>query len=141
MKTYLPATNLPKKWVVVDAEGQVVGRLASRIASILRGKENPAFTAHADTGDFVVVINAEKVRFTGQKLEKKIYRHYTGFIGGLKEEVAGELMERRPEDIIKNAVRGMLPKNILGRQQLSKLKVYTGGDHPHLAQGPQQITL
>ncbi len=120
--------------MLFDADNQNVGRLASEIARVLRGKDNPRFTPHTDCGDFVVVINAEKVRFTGDKEESKVYFHHTGFIGGIKEESARKLRARKPEEIIKRAVQGMLPKNILGRNQLSKLKVYAGTTHPHAAQ-------
>ncbi|MDR3152981.1 MAG: 50S ribosomal protein L13 [Deltaproteobacteria bacterium] len=130
-----------KKWFVVDAAGKVVGRLASEIARRLRGKHKAIFTPHCDTGDFLIVVNAEKVRFTGRKLEDKIYRHYTGFIGGLRETPAKTLLERKPRDILMRAVRGMLPKNSLGRRQLKKLKVYVGPKHPHSAQKPEPIEL
>jgi large subunit ribosomal protein L13 len=130
-----------KKWFVVDAENQVVGRLASRIASILRGKENPRYTPHTDTGDFVIVLNAGKVRFTGNKMAGKLYRHHTGFVGGVKEITAEALLKKKPEEVIKEAVWGMLPKGPLGRAMYSKLKVYTGTEHPHSAQQPQTLTL
>lgn len=128
-----------RQWWVVDADGEVVGRLATQIASILRGKHKPTFTPHNDGGDFVVVINADKVRFTGRKLEQKSYYHHTGYIGGLKELNAGKVFASKPETVIEHAVRGMLPKGPLGRKQLSKLKIYKGGDHPHVAQCPRTL--
>lgn len=123
-----------QKWLVVDAEGQVLGRLATTIAARLRGKHNPAFTPHVDTGDAVVVINAAKIILTGRKLQNKIYYRHSGYIGGLTEITAEKLLEKRPEDLIRHAVRGMLPKNKLGRQLFKKLKVYAGNTHPHEAQ-------
>jgi large subunit ribosomal protein L13 len=134
-------TDVTKKWHVVDADGMVVGRLASRVAMILRGKDKPIFTPHVDTGDFVVIINADKVRFTGNKLEQKVYYHHTGYPGGIKMETANDIMKKNPERIIMSAVRGMLPKNKLGRRQLSKLKVYSGQEHPHKAQNPEPLSL
>lgn len=123
-----------RNWVVVDAKGQVVGRLASKIASILRGKTKGTFTPHNDCGDFVVVVNADKVEFTGRKSENKIYHKHTGYIGSVKSISAGELLASKPERVIRQAVQGMLPKNPLGRAQLSKLKVYCGSEHPHAGQ-------
>jgi len=130
-----------KKWHIVDADGMVVGRLAVRIATLLRGKNKPVFTPHVDTGDFVIVVNANKIRFTGNKLEKKIYYRHSGYPGGLKKETARNIMKNSPEEIIMSAVRGMLPKNRLGRQQLKKLKVYSGSEHPHKAQNPEKLSL
>lgn len=127
------------KWVLVDADGMVLGRLASTIAARLRGKDSPMFTPHADAGDAVVVINAEKIVLTGRKMEQKRYYRHSGFTGGLKEITAGKLMEKRPEDLIRFAVRGMLPKNRLGRKLFGKLKVYAGGEHPHEAQSPEPM--
>ncbi len=124
------------KWWVVDAENAVLGRLASSIAARLRGKDNPLFTPHADTGDSVIVINAEKVVLTGRKLDQKTYYRHSGYIGGLKEITARKLLEKKPEDLVRIAVKGMLPKNQIGRKQLKKLKVYKGKDHPHGAQKP-----
>lgn len=142
MKTrFAKESEINKNWYVVDATGMVVGRLASRIASILRGKTKPIYTPNVDTGDYVVVINAEKARFTGDKLNKKVYYHHSGYPGGLKMEVAKDIMKRSPERIIISAVRGMLPKNRLGREQLKKLKVYKGEKHPHIAQNPQVLNL
>jgi large subunit ribosomal protein L13 len=132
MKTiFAKKTDVSQKWHVIDADGLVVGRLASQVAKILRGKNKPVFTPHVDTGDFVIIVNAEKIHFTGNKLENKAYYHHTGYPGGIKKETAKEVMEKTPERIIQAAVRGMLPKNKLGRRQLSKLKVYSGPDHPH----------
>lgn len=128
-----------RKWLIIDATDQVVGRLATRIARILRGKDNPRFTTHTDTGDFVVVINAERVRFTGNKLEGKVYHKHTGYPGGVKSKTAGELLATKPELVIESAVQGMLPKNPLGRAVLSKLKIYRGSEHPHAAQKPTAI--
>lgn len=133
--------DVAKKWYLVDAEGQVLGRLASEIARRLRGKHKAIFTPHNDTGDFVVVVNADKVRLTGRKLDQKVYYRYSGFIGGLKETVARTLLAKKPTDVLMLAVRGMLPKNTLGRRQLKKLKVYAGGEHPHTAQKPEKVEL
>jgi len=125
-----------RKWYIVDAEGQTLGRLASRIAAALRGKNNPAFTPHVDCGDFVVVVNAERVRLTGNKLADKMYYRHSGFPGGINEETAGALLGRRPEEVLRRAVTGMLPHNRLGRQLATKLKIYAGPEHPHAAQQP-----
>jgi len=127
------------KWYVVDASGAVLGRLASTIAARLRGKHNPLFTPHMDTGDFVIVINADKIRLTGKKWVQKLYHRHTGYIGGLKTESAKELLQKRPEDLIRRAVKGMLPKNKLGSRLFTKLKVYTGDAHPHQAQQPESL--
>ena len=127
------------KWYVVDAEGEVLGRLASTIAARLRGKHNPLFTPHVDMGDWIVVINAEKIVLTGRKWEKKNYYRHSGYIGGLKTITAQKLLEKKPEDLIRLAVKGMLPKNRLGRKLFKKLKVYTGGQHPHEAQQPEPL--
>jgi large subunit ribosomal protein L13 len=126
-------------WRVVDASDQVVGRLATKIAMVLKGKDNPIYAPHNDSGDFVIVINAEKIRFTGNKLTGKKYYRHTGFIGGLYDETAGELLARKPEAVIRKAVKGMLPKNTLGRAQLRKLKIYAGPEHPHEAQQPVEL--
>ena len=142
MKTFtLKESEVEKKWYVVDAQDKTLGRLATQIAVHLRGKHKPIFAYHADAGDFIVVVNAEKVAMTGQKWEKKIYYHHSGYIGGLKQITADKLRTKRPEDIIRFAVRGMLPKNILGRRQLKKLKIYAGPDHPHQAQQPEKLEL
>ena len=130
-----------QKWFEVDAADKVVGRLASEIASILRGKRKPIFTPSVDCGDFVVVINAEKIRFTGDKLQKKKYYRHSGHVGGLKSKTAKELLDSRPELVITNAVKGMLPKTSLGRKQLKKLKVYAGSEHPHAPQRPERLEI
>lgn len=142
MKTYhTPVKEIERKWYVVDAESKVLGRLASEIATRLRGKNKPNYSPHMDVGDFIVVVNAEKVKLTGNKLEDKMYYHHSGYIGGLKEKTAKELLEKKPEELLKSAVKGMLTKNTLGRQQFSKLKVYAGSDHPHAAQQPEQLDI
>ena len=128
-------------WGLVDAKGAVLGRLAAKIASRLQGKHNPLYTPHVDTGDWIVVINADKIVLTGRKLDQKQYYRHSGFIGGLKSTTARELQEKKPEDLIRFAVKGMLPKNRLGKKQLKKLKVYAGDQHPHEAQNPEVITL
>ncbi len=133
--------EVERGWFVMNAEGKVLGRLASQIAIRLRGKHKPIFTPHADTGDFIIVTNAEKVVLTGKKWDGKIYYHHTGYVGGLKEITARKLLQKRPEDILRFAVRGMLPKNTLGRRQLKKLKIYVGPDHPHQAQQPKELEI
>lgn len=130
-------TDKSEKWWLVDAEGAVLGRLASSIAARLRGKYNPLYTPHVDTGDSVIVVNAEKVILTGRKLDQKNYYRHSGYIGGLKVITAKQLLEKRPEDLVRNAVKGMLPKNKLGRRLFKKLKVYKGNQHPHDAQKPE----
>lgn len=138
MKSYMAKANeIERKWYVIDAEGKVLGRLASEIASVLRGKKKPIFTPHVDCGDFVIVINADKVVLTGNKLNQKIHAYHTGYPGGRREVVYDEMMEKRPEKVIELAVKGMLPKNRLGRKMIKKLKVYTGSEHPHTAQAPE----
>ena len=129
------------KWWVVDADGVVLGRLASKVAATLRGKHNPLFTPHADLGDSVVVINAEKILLTGRKMDQKTYYRHSGYIGGLKSITAKKLIEKRPEDVIRFAVKGMLPKNSLGRKLFKKLKVYAGDQHPHEAQRPEAMSI
>lgn len=137
MSTYMPSSReIARKWFVVDASGKTLGRLATEAASVLAGKRNPRYTPFMDMGDHVIVVNAEKVRLTGLKSQKKIYRRYTGFPGGLREESFTRLLARRPEKIVEEAVKGMLPKTKLGRQMATKLKVYRGQDHPHQAQQP-----
>ena len=131
------ADEIERKWYVIDAEGKVLGRLASEVASILRGKKKPIFTPHVDCGDFVIVINADKVVLTGDKLNQKIHAYHTGYPGGRKEIVYSEMIEKRPEKVIELAVKGMLPKSRLGRQMIKKLKVYAGAEHPHAAQSPE----
>ncbi|MDD0854589.1 50S ribosomal protein L13 [Halobacteriovorax sp. GB3] len=133
----LKPADADKKWYLVDATDKVVGRLATEIADILRGKNNPKYTPHTDSGDFVVVVNADKVRFTGRKLDQKKYYKHSGYVGGLKETTARELLAKKPEQVVMNAVKGMLPKNSLGRQQLKKLKVFAGNEHAHEAQKPE----
>ena len=128
-----------RKWWVIDAEGKPLGRLASTIATVLRGKNKPTFTPHVDTGDFVIVVNAQKVKLTGRKLEQKEYVRHSGEPGGFRSEPYGALLQRKPELPITKAVKGMLPKNTLGRELLTKLKVYPGPDHPHAAQKPQPL--
>jgi large subunit ribosomal protein L13 len=142
MKTYVAKEQeISKKWYLVDAKDRILGRLATQIAMRLRGKHKPIFTPHADTGDFIVVINANKVMLTGRKWDKKIYYRHTGYIGGLKEITAKKLLEKKPEDILRFAVRGMLPKNSLGRRQLKKLKIYSGSEHPHEAQQLEKLEI
>ncbi|OEU48302.1 MAG: 50S ribosomal protein L13 [Desulfobulbaceae bacterium S3730MH12] len=142
MKTYLaPVNEIDRKWYVVDAEDKVLGRLASEIASRLRGKHKPTFSSFIDNGDFIVVTNAEKIRLTGNKLNDKKYYRHTGFVGGIKEINAKELLEKNPTSLVTAAVKGMLPKNKLGRAQLKKLKVYAGKDHPHAAQQPAVLDI
>jgi large subunit ribosomal protein L13 len=128
-----------RKWWVIDAEGKPLGRLASTIATVLRGKNKPTFTPHVDTGDFVIVVNAKKVKLTGRKLEQKLYVRHSGEPGGFRTEAYGHLLERKPELPIQKAVKGMLPKNVLGRELITKLKVYGGPDHPHAAQKPEPL--
>jgi large subunit ribosomal protein L13 len=133
--------NVKRDWYLVDAQGAVLGRLATQIANVLRGKNKAIFTPSVDTGDFVIVVNAEKIALTGNKLADKIYYSHSGFPGGIKEISAGKLLEKKPEDIIKKAVKGMLPKNKLARHMLKKLKIYAGGKHPHEAQQPKALVL
>ena len=133
--------EIEKKWYLIDAKERVLGRLASEIASILRGKNKPIFTPHMDAGDYVVVINADKVILTGGKMEKKMYYHHSGYVGGLKKTTAKEMLVKKPENLIKFAVKGMLPKNSLGRRQLTKLKIYAGQDYPHQAQQPKKLEI
>jgi large subunit ribosomal protein L13 len=133
--------NVEREWHIVDLDGQVVGRIASRIAQVLRGKHKPTYTPHGDAGDFVVVINAEKIRFTGNKWADKTYYRHSGYFGGLKSITAGDLLKRDPSAIIFKAVKGMLPRGPLGRRMLKKFKVYTGSEHPHAAQNPQVLDL
>jgi len=142
VKTYQQKpSEVQRQWFVVDAQGKVLGRLASRIAAILRGKHKPTFTPHVDGGDFVVVVNAEKVRLTGRKLQEKVYYWHTGYPGGIKSATAAQMLERKPEWVIQKAVQRMLPKNPLGRRMLRKLKVYRGPEHPHAAQQPKPLEL
>ena len=140
MKTFMasPAT-IDRKWYVVDADGCTLGRLASGVASVLRGKNKPQFTPHVDTGDYVIVVNADKVKVTGKKLDQKIYYHHSDYIGGMKETTLREMMNKHPERVIEYAVKGMLPKGPLGRQMYTKLFVYAGPDHKHAAQKPETL--
>lgn len=140
-KTYsAKPKEIERKWFVVNATDKVLGRLASQIAFRLRGKHKPTYTPHVDTGDFIVIVNAEMVKLTGNKWSDKIYYHHTGYIGGLKEQSATKVLAEKPEELIRRAVRGMLPKNSLGRLLLKKLKIYTGTEHPHQAQKPEELS-
>jgi large subunit ribosomal protein L13 len=142
MKTYhAPVKEIERKWFVVDAEDKVLGRLASEIATRLRGKHKPNFSPHMDVGDFVVVVNADKVKLTGNKLDDKVYYRHSGYMGGITAMTAKEVLEKKPTELLKMAVRGMLSKNTLGRKQLKKLKIYTGNEHPHAAQQPEKLEL
>jgi large subunit ribosomal protein L13 len=142
MKTYsVKPDEIERKWYLVDAQGKVLGRLATEIASILRGKKKPIFSPHMDTGDIVVVINAEKIVVTGKKREQKLYHHHSGYPGGMRSRTFADLQEQKPEQIVRLAVKGMLPHNRLGRQMIKKLRVYAGSDHPHTAQSPEPIEL
>ena len=142
MKTFsAKPADVKHDWYVVDAEGQTLGRLSTRIADVLRGKHKPAYTPHVDTGDFVIVVNAGKIHVTGNKLDEKMVRWHTGYPGGLKERTLREQLDRRPTEVIRKSVRGMLPKNKLAAAQLGKLKVYAGPEHPHVAQSPKPLSL
>lgn len=140
MKSYM-ATNqtVERKWYVVDASGMPLGRLASQVASVLRGKNKPTFTPNVDTGDFVIVLNCDKVILTGKKAEQKLYTYHTGYVGGLKQTPYGKMLETKSDVVVYEAVKGMLPKNRLGRQMLTKLRVYKGGEHNHQAQQPEEL--
>ena len=141
-RTFSPKpADVQHDWIVIDATDVVLGRLASHVAALLRGKHKPVYTPHVDTGDYLVVINAEKIHVTGNKLADKMYYRFTGYIGNLKSETLAQALERHPERVIEIAVKGMLPKNTLGREMYRKLKVYAGENHPHEAQKPQAITL
>ncbi len=141
MKTFMasPAT-IDRKWYGVDAEGMTLGRLASEVAAVLRGKNKPTFTPHMDTGDYVIVVNAEKIKVTGKKLDQKVYYHHSGYVGGLKETTLKEKLAKKPEQVLELAVKGMLPKGPLGRQMYRKLFVYAGPEHKHAAQKPEVLT-
>ncbi len=141
MKTFMasPAT-IDRKWYVVDATGKTLGRLASEVASVLRGKNKPIFTPHIDTGDYVIVINAEKIAVTGKKMDQKIYYHHSDYVGGMKEATLREKLNKKPEEVIEHAVKGMLPKGPLGREMYKKLFVYAGPEHKHAAQKPEVLT-
>lgn len=141
MKTYMPnPTQVERKWYVVDAEGQTLGRLSSEIANVLRGKNKPIYTPHADCGDYVIVVNAEKIKVTGKKLDQKIYYHHSEYVGGMKETNLKTMLEKHPERVIEHAVKGMLPKGPLGRAMYKKLFVYAGPEHNHQAQQPESLT-
>ena len=142
MKTYVATpANRERDWLVVDATGQTLGRLATQLADALRGKRKPEYTPHCDVGDFVIVVNAEKISVTGKKREEKRYYRHSGYPGGLRSRTLNDMLERRPEEVIRLAVKGMLPRNRLARAQLRKLKVYAGPDHPHAAQQPKQMEI
>lgn len=142
MKTFMATPQtVEKEWFVVDAKGKTLGRLASQIAMVLRGKHKPTYTPHQDAGDFVIVVNADKVRLTGRKLDQKMYYWYSGYPGGLKGRTARQMLARKPEELLFRAVKGMLPKNVLGRHMLRKLKLYAKPDHPHQAQQPRPLEL
>ena len=141
MKTYMANPDkIERKWYVVDAEGQTLGRLSAEIAKVLRGKNKPVFTPHVDTGDYVIVVNADKVKVTGKKLEQKIYYHHSDYVGGMKETTLREMLNKKPERVIELAVKGMLPKGPLGRTMIKKLHVYAGPEHAHQAQKPEVLT-
>jgi len=142
MKTYQATnTDRDRTWVVVDAEGKTLGRLATQIADLLRGKRKPTYTPHVDVGDFVVIVNAEKIRVTGKKLSDKRYWRHSGYPGGIRSRTLSEMLDRQPEEVIRKAVKGMMPRNRLSRQQLTKLKVYAGPEHPHQAQSPTEMEI
>ena len=141
MKTFMASpAAIERKWYVVDATDKTLGRLASEIASVLRGKNKPIFTPHIDTGDYVIVVNAEKVKVTGKKLDQKIYYHHSDYVGGMKETTLKEMLNKHPERVVEYAVKGMLPKGPLGRSMIKKLFVYAGSEHPHAAQKPETLT-
>ena len=142
MKSYMASpSDVERKWYIVDAEGKTLGRMASEIASVLRGKKKPIYTPHIDTGDYVIVVNAEKVATTGKKMNQKIYYHHSDYVGGMKETTLKEMMNKKPEYVITHAVKGMLPKAPLGRQMLKKLFVYAGSEHKHAAQKPEALEI
>jgi large subunit ribosomal protein L13 len=142
MRTYqATAQDRERSWYVVDADGKTLGRLATQIADVLRGKRKPTYTPHVDVGDFVIVVNAEKIAVTGDKREKKLYWRHSGYPGGIRSRTLGDLLEKRPEEVIRRAVKGMLPRNRLARAQLRKLKVYAGPEHPHQAQKPETLEI
>lgn len=142
MKTYSPKEqDLHREWFLVDAKDQILGRLASQIAHRLRGKHKPEFAPHMDNGDFIVVVNCEKIKVTGNKLKDKYYHHHSGYVGGLKSISLEKQLQKKPEEVLREAVKGMLPRNTLGRNMLKKLKIYSGTEHPHSAQNPQSLTM
>ena len=142
MKSFMASpSTVERKWYVVDAEGKTLGRLASEVANVLRGKNKPTYTPHIDTGDYVIVVNAEKIQVTGKKLDQKIYYHHSEYVGGMKEATLREMMQKKPEFVITHAVKGMLPKGPLGRQMLKKLHLYAGPEHNHAAQKPETLDI
>lgn len=142
MKSFMASpSTVERKWYVVDAEGKTLGRLASEVANVLRGKNKPTYTPHIDTGDYVIVVNAEKIQVTGKKLDQKIYYHHSEYVGGMKEATLREMLQKKPEFVITHAVKGMLPKGPLGRQMLKKLHVYAGPEHNHAAQKPETLDI
>ncbi len=142
MKTYSPkAQDIHREWFLVDANDQILGRLASQIAHRLRGKHKPEFAHHMDNGDFIVVVNCEKIKVTGNKLKQKEYHHHSGYVGGLKSITLEKQLQKKPEEVLREAVKGMLPRNSLGRNMLKKLKIYAGTEHPHTAQNPKSLTM
>ena len=142
MKSFMASpSTVERKWYIVDAEGKTLGRLASEVANVLRGKNKPTYTPHIDTGDYVIVVNAEKIQVTGKKLDQKIYYHHSEYVGGMKEATLREMMQKKPEFVITHAVKGMLPKGPLGRQMLKKLHVYAGPEHNHAAQKPETLDI
>ena len=142
MKSFMASpSTVERKWYVVDAEGKTLGRLASEVANVLRGKNKPTYTPHIDTGEYVIVVNAEKIQVTGKKLDQKIYYHHSEYVGGMKEATLREMMQKKPEFVITHAVKGMLPKGPLGRQMLKKLHVYAGPEHNHAAQKPETLDI
>lgn len=142
MKSFMASpSTVERRWYVVDAEGKTLGRLASEVANVLRGKNKPTYTPHIDTGDYVIVVNAEKIQVTGKKLDQKIYYHHSEYVGGMKEATLREMMQKKPEFVITHAVKGMLPKGPLGRQMLKKLHVYAGPEHNHAAQKPETLDI
>ena len=142
MKSFMASpSTVERKWYVVDAEGKTLGRLASEVANVLRGKNKPTYTPHIDTGDYVIVVNAEKIQVTGKKLDQKIYYHHSEYVGGMKEATLREMMQKKPEFVITHAVKGMLPKGPLGRQMLKQLHVYAGPEHNHAAQKPETLDI
>lgn len=141
MNTYMPNPDkIERKWYVVDAEGCTLGRLASEVAKVLRGKNKPEFTPHADTGDYVIIVNAEKIKVTGRKMDQKIYYSHSDYVGGFKQTTLKEMLNKKPEKVLEHAIIGMLPKGPLGRAMADKLHVYTGPEHPHAAQKPEALT-
>lgn len=141
MKTFMASpSTIERKWYVVDAEGKTLGRLAAEVAKVLRGKNKPTYTPHIDTGDYVIVVNAAKVKVTGKKLEQKVYYNHSDYVGGMKETTLREMLSRKPERVIEHAVRGMLPKGLLGNEMYTKLHVYAGPEHNHQAQKPEELT-